>query len=558
MGVPYYFTYIIRQHRDVIKDHDMIKAIHNFYLDSNSIIYDELRAFDGDICESVLVQRILAKIWFYIKEVSPSKRVFVAFDGVAPVAKLAQQRNRRYKSSFERALFMQHGLIKEDPWDTAAITPGTPFMARLADAVRREFSGKTTPSGAHIEVSTSEEAGEGEHKLFERIRSDPTHHRKTTTFIYGIDSDLIMLALNHSHASNYRLYLYRETPEFIKTIDSTLDPERNYVLDIPLLCSRVIEMMTTHVDHNKCNLLYDYILLCFFVGNDFVPKCPAVNIRNKGLQFLLSCYREAMSSLPSDNERCLTDGTTIHWSNLRRLVTKMAEHEHTRFQEEHAFRSQKYEFREHEDTPQARFASIPMVKRESERKINPRNSGWEARYYNELFGECDIKAVCANYLESLEWTMMYYTTGCINWRWCYRYDYGPLLRDLASATPCFRVNLVERSQEKPTTPLTLLAYVSPKVSLPRLLPSELAKKLLEEKPEWYADNCRFRWAYCRYFWESHVVMNEIDLNELEDIVRPYENGMKGDVKESTDKTKSKPCSKPPARRKRAEPPSATM
>lgn len=554
MGVPYYFTYIIRQHRDVVKEHTAFQTVHNFYLDSNSIIYDELRTFDDDICEKTLIQRILAKIWYYIGEVSPTMRVFVAFDGVAPVAKLAQQRNRRYKSSFERSIFLEHGLLKPNPWDSAAITPGTQFMATLANAVRREFSGKKAASGARIEVSTSEEVGEGEHKLFERIRSDSKHHMNTITFIYGIDSDLIMLALNHSHAANYRLYLYRETPEFIKTIDSTLDPDCNYVLDIPLLCTRVIEMMSAH-SHNRRNLLYDYILLCFFVGNDFVPKCPAVNIRNKGLQFLLSCYREVMG--PADN---LTDGSAIHWSNVRRLVTKMAEHEHARFQDEHTFRSQKYEFREHENTPQMRFSSIPMVKRESEKLINPQKSGWEERYYRELFGPCDIKAVCVNYMESLEWTMMYYTSGCINWRWSYRYDYAPLLLDLARAIPCFHVNLVTRSEEKPTSPLALLAYVSPKASLPKLLPPPLATKLLAEKPEWYAENCRFRWAYCRYFWESHVVMNEIDLKELEQIVRPYEKEkdgikdvVKDGVKESTCKTKSKPCSKP-ARRKHTIPP----
>jgi hypothetical protein len=26
------------------------------------------------------------------------------------------------------------------------------------------------------------------------------------------------------------------------------------------------------------------------------------------------------------------------------------------------------------------------------------------------------------------------------------------------------------------------------------------------------------WAYCRYFWESHVEMNEININELEEFV----------------------------------------
>jgi 5'-3' exonuclease len=58
--------------------------------------------------------------------------VFVAFDGVAPLAKMKQQKQRRYKS------YLLRTLLKKKTWNTNAITPGTPFMNDL-DRVR-DFS----------------------------------------------------------------------------------------------------------------------------------------------------------------------------------------------------------------------------------------------------------------------------------------------------------------------------------------------------------------------------------------------------------------------------------
>ena len=514
------------------------------------------------------MSRILQKIWEYVEETGPTGRVLIAFDGVAPVAKLSQQRNRRFKSSFERRLFSasegenkgegdnhttKHGeslAAVHREWDSAAITPGTAFMRRLAEAVTSEFHVKANKWSSvaknrpTFHVSTSEEAGEGEHKIFDFIRAEPEYHRRTNTFIYGIDSDLIMLALNHSHTSNYLLYLYRETPEFIKSLDSSLEPNQRYVVHIPRLCNHIVRLMTkgqrtSAPPSQKKNLLYDYIFLCFLLGNDFVPKSPALNIRNKGLAFLLSCYDELVGTLTTESTTTatamktnLTDGTHIHWGNVRRLFGILASHEHHRMLEEHQYRSQPYEYRDHENTDQAKFSSIPMVKRVSEKRINPQKAGWEWRYYHELFGfepvqhddglveteHSHIREACINYLESLEWTMTYYTHGCINWRWNYRHDYTPLLKDLAQATPSFERQMVERQPKHPVHALTLLAYVSPKTSIAALLPPDLLSRLLAEHADWYRDDWRFRWAYCRYFWESHAVMANINLETLEERV----------------------------------------
>ena len=104
MGIPSYFSYIIKNHPTTIKKHDVIKNISNFYLDSNSIIYDALQniEFNENTAkyENELIAYVIKKIQELIKTIKPSKNVLIAFDGVAPIAKLQQQKTRRYKSMY--------------------------------------------------------------------------------------------------------------------------------------------------------------------------------------------------------------------------------------------------------------------------------------------------------------------------------------------------------------------------------------------------------------------------------------------------------------------------
>jgi 5'-3' exoribonuclease 1 len=213
-----------------------------------------------------IIKSVISKIEEYINIIQPSKMVIIAFDGVAPVAKLEQQRSRRYKSWYQneisRIIFKKE---IEDPWNTTAITPGTKFMAELNDMVSKHFT-KTVCDKfnvSNIVVSGSDKVGEGEHKLFSHIRSYPEKHMSETTVIYGLDADLIMLSINHLPVCP-KLYLFRETPHFIQSIDSSLEPESNYFLDIPEFATALTKYMnndkelTTQQQKNK---VYDYIFL---------------------------------------------------------------------------------------------------------------------------------------------------------------------------------------------------------------------------------------------------------------------------------------------------------
>ena len=528
MGIPSYFSYIVKNHANIIKKlTSSTIRVNNLYLDCNSIIYDAVHNIDFSTLKESDVDTIIRAVCFkideYIGQLKPDNSIYIAFDGVAPVAKLEQQRSRRYKSLYQNNIMRSiYKNTKADPWNTTAITPGTVFMKKLNEKIYSNYKNPEKYNVKSIILSGSDKCGEGEHKLFEHIRAFPDQHREQTTVIYGLDADLIMLSINHLPISN-NIYLFRETPHFIKSINSELEPNESYVMDIPEL-ARVItldmnndEELTTEQQKNR---IYDYIFLCFFLGNDFMPHFPSANIRTGGVDKMLNAYK---ATIGGTNEN-LTNGKKIYWKNVRKLVEFLAANEEDFFKNETKLRDRRAKVHMPDETPDDKFKkfdSIPTYERSLEKYINPFNPNWQVRYYKTLFNldidETRKKQICTNYLEGLEWTMKYYTSGCANWRWCYNYNYPPLFCDLIHYIPYFDTEFVENIKPNPVSEMVQLCYVLPKQSL-QFLPENLYNSLIRNHIDWYNSDCTFSWAYCRYFWESHVNLPHIDINELEKFV----------------------------------------
>jgi 5'-3' exonuclease len=470
---------------------------------------------------AIIISKTIQTIKEYIWLLKPTQKVMIAFDGVAPVAKLEQQRSRRFKSSFQNSL--SRSILKTttpDPWNTTAITPGTLFMKMLDDKIVEVFSNPTSFNLKDIIISGTNVYGEGEHKIFKYIRDYNIYHETTNTIIYGLDADLIMLSINHLPIAP-NIYLFRETPEFIKSINCELEPNELYVLDIPELTNVITLDINNGNPVQQNNRIYDYIFLCFFLGNDFMPHFPALNIRTGGIDKLMQAYKATIGN----TTEILTDGKTIYWKNVRKLVDFLAKNELDFIKKEHMMRNRKEKYVLPDITPEDKinnFTNIPMFERSVEKFINPYKDNWQHRYYKSLFdikiNDETRKQLCINYLEGLEWTMKYYTIGCPDWRWRYNYNYPPLLQDLIHFIPYFNTELIETKQPNPVTELVQLCYVLPKQNL-RFLPDKLYKSLIKHKSDQYKIDCDFSWAYCKYFWECHPNLPDINVDELEEFVK---------------------------------------
>lgn len=209
--------------------------VHNLYLDFNGIVHPCSHPEDKPppTTESEMMLEIFKYTDRVVNMARPRRLLMIAIDGVAPRAKMNQQRARRFRSAmdakeadekkaeFQTLMRKQRGQNgEEEPtveevvkktWDSNVITPGTPFMFILAQSVRywAQWKLNTDPAWAELKVVISDASvpGEGEHKIMQFIRSqrsDPEYDPNSTHVMYGLDADLIMLGLA-THEPHFRI-----------------------------------------------------------------------------------------------------------------------------------------------------------------------------------------------------------------------------------------------------------------------------------------------------------------------------------------------------------------
>ncbi|KAJ6256277.1 hypothetical protein Dda_8774 [Drechslerella dactyloides] len=329
------------------------EELDNLYLDMNGIVHPCSHPEDRPAPETE--EEMMLEVFRYTERVvamvRPRKLLMMAVDGVAPRAKMNQQRSRRFRSAQEAKekeqqmeefvkLLASKGTevdstLQKKGWDSNAITPGTPFMDILSIALKYWVSYKlnTDPAWAKLKIIISDSSvpGEGEHKIMEFVRSQrshPEHNPNTRHVIYGLDADLIMLGLA-THEPHFRVLredvfaqdskprvcrlcnqkghraeectgkAKEKTGEFDEK--SNASPRKPFIwLDVGVLREYLeVELkivgLSFHWDLERA--IDDWVFLCFFVGNDFLPHFPSLEIRDAGIDTLTTIWKENLATM---------------------------------------------------------------------------------------------------------------------------------------------------------------------------------------------------------------------------------------------------------------------
>lgn len=296
---------------------------------------------------------------------------------------------------------------------------------------------------------------------------DPNLHH----CIYGLDADLIMLGLatHEVHFSILREIVFFEEDEVCyKCNEEGHLPSRCpnpgekpqipfHFLHLNILREYLKYSLSGKVflgfDLEKC--IDDWVFISFFVGNDFLPHLPTLEIRENGIDFLVDLYKR---QLPEKGY--ITENGKIHYNRLDELLRAIAQLEDGILVERNnRLKLQKLKSQEKRE---AFENSIEIQNLKAEDSIKLGEPGWKSRYYREKFGveltDRDfLEQLKQSYIEGLTWVFEYYFHGCPSWNWFYPFHYAPFSSELCGLNafqPTF-------SLSKPFSPIAQLMGVLP-------------------------------------------------------------------------------------------------
>lgn len=485
MGVKYFFSWFKKsfsKHIKTIRYREKVSvSIDTFLIDLNGILHYcaqkafRYGAFKGG--EKLPYNRQLAYfldqtgeyINHLVSIVQPQKKLVICIDGVAPVSKQFQQRQRRYKSS-------------EIDFDSNCITPGTKFLDNLSNYLEWFIRLKLTKDPSwNFEVIFSNEKvpGEGEHKLVKYVRlyGDENDHY----MIHGMDADLIMLALA-SQRENF--HILRE------------NPYKNEFFHIDMKSIRenlVYTLLQEPTMKKEQFFINDFILMMFMSGNDFLPNLPTIDILEGSIETFFDVYRRTVSSYGN----LVTPYFTIDTKPLSILLGTLASDEKSILEER----------RKHLKDSLLEKHTTLINKDPETYQLN-----WEEyrkEYYTKLncHSEKDIEKVCIQYLEGMQWVLTYYLEGVSSWVWYYPHSYAPFCSDIQKY--CKNIEKIV-SSDKPYDPLFQLLCVLPPKSA-SLLPEALQSIFENPKTSiYYPKETQIDMDGKRNEWEGIVKLPLID------------------------------------------------
>uniref|UniRef100_A0A8C3UHB6 5'-3' exoribonuclease n=1 Tax=Catharus ustulatus TaxID=91951 RepID=A0A8C3UHB6_CATUS len=405
MGVPAFFRWLSRKYPSIIvncveekaKECNGVKVpidtskpnpneveFDNLYLDMNGIIHPCTHPEDKPAPKNE--DEMMVAIFEYIDRifniVRPRRLLYMAIDGVAPRAKMNQQRSRRFRASKEgmeaaeekqkirqeilakgRAVALSEVFPRESP---CLMTSGTEFMDNLAKCLRYYIADRlnSDPGWKNLTVILSDASapGEGEHKIMDYIRRQrglprekQGKHDQFADTMPVSEQEFIFIRL-----CVLREYLERELT--MASLPFTFDFERS---------------------------IDDWVFMCFFVGNDFLPHLPSLEIREGAIDRLVNIYKNVVHKTGG----YLTESGFVNLQRVQMIMLAVGEVEDSIFKkrkdDDDNFKRRQKEKRkrlkrDHPSfIPGGQFSPQALGNRSSPQAIcNPRQAAFEMRMHN--------------------------------------------------------------------------------------------------------------------------------------------------------------------------------
>ncbi|KHJ46111.1 intein splicing region [Trichuris suis] len=530
----------------------------NLYLDMNGIIHNCTHDNNAEVSlmrpESEVIKNIFAYIEMLFRVVRPKKLFFMAVDGVAPRAKINQQRARRFMSAknAEMALakFNRLGTVVDasDRFDSNCITPGTAFMDRLHGYLKYFVYMKmnTDPlwKGVTVIYSGHDYAGEGEHKIMSYIRyirAKKSYSPATRHCLYGLDADLIILGLvcHEPYFSLLREEVTYRPKRKSPTRPVDQKPTRFYLLHLSLLREYIsMDFSKLQEDYptlfNLESLIDDWVLMVCLLGNDFLPHLADLHTHQNVLPNLCAAYMSVFGKM----QGYVNEAGRLNLRRLGILFEKLSEMDRANFT------------LIYEDFVYARGSDEISVIIDNSLVAN-RREFWSGKtleddgnisesYASEWDDEMEEADLLVNlklsYIKGLQWNLYYYYEGVASWEWFYPYHYSPFITDLKGFE---NVNLrFVKGTSLP--PFCQQMAVLPPASR-QLVPEAFQDLMVDPSSpliSFYPEDFEIDLNGKRNDWESVVKLPFIDLELLNSVVASRENLLTAE-----EKRRSKPgCS----------------
>lgn len=263
------------------------------------------------------------------------------------------------------------------------------------------------------------------------------------------------------------------------------------------------------------NIADDWVLLCFLIGNDFLPNLPNFHITTNILPILYDVYKRSLLKL----DGYINESGRL---NVRRFNVFLNELKKC---DVHIYNNHVKLSRIITDNVGKALEAIDLNSNgngdnvnEKVAQVNDAISFSHAKsiYYKDKQVHCLERNICSHaeqYVRTIQWMLSYYYTGTLSWDWYYPCNYAPFVSDFPELTE----TVFDFPHDSPPFPLEHLLAIQPLTSA-QLLPQPIQAVMRTELISYFPSDITYDLNGKNCDWEAIPLLPFVDRDVFREIM----------------------------------------